>query len=116
MAVKQPIETAPKDGSKVKVYWTDSLGQENESVARFRSLESLRKSGGEWDETDAGWWTFVDARLEHGRRRGRVTVPGGAALSGAACSENPLYVFCRPWPLPIPLDRPKRCGPLRRGL
>ncbi|MET0599254.1 MAG: hypothetical protein ABWZ57_15470 [Mesorhizobium sp.] len=61
MAVKQPIETAPKDGSKVKVYWTDSLGQENESVARFRSLESLRKSGGEWDETDAGWWTFVDS-------------------------------------------------------
>ena len=61
MAVKQPIETAPRDGSKVKVYWTDSLGQENESVARFRSLESLRKSGGEWDETDAGWWTFVDS-------------------------------------------------------
>ncbi len=61
MAVKQPIETAPKDGSKVKVYWTDSLGQENESVARFRSLESLRKSGGEWDETDAGWWAFVDS-------------------------------------------------------
>ena len=61
MAVKQPIETAPKDGSKVKVYWTELLGQENESVARFRSLKSLRKSGGEWDETDAGWWTFVDS-------------------------------------------------------
>ena len=22
---------------------------------------SLRKSGGEWDETDAGWWAFVDS-------------------------------------------------------
>ncbi len=61
MAVKQPIETAPRDGSKVKVYWTDALGQENESIARYRSPETLRKSGGEWDETDAGWWAFVDS-------------------------------------------------------
>jgi hypothetical protein len=61
MAVKQPIETAPRDGSKVKVYWTDALGQENESIARYRSPDMLRKSGGEWDETDAGWWAFVDS-------------------------------------------------------
>jgi hypothetical protein len=61
MAVKQPIETAPRDGSKVKVYWTDALGQENESIGRYRSPETLRKAGGEWDETDAGWWAFVDS-------------------------------------------------------
>jgi hypothetical protein len=49
MAARKPIETAPKDGRKVQVYWTDTDGQENESIAQYRSLERLKAAGGEWD-------------------------------------------------------------------
>lgn len=61
MAARKPIDTAPKDGRKVQVYWTDADGQENESIAQYRSLERLKVGGGEWDESDAGWWAFVDS-------------------------------------------------------
>jgi hypothetical protein len=61
MAARKPIDTAPKDGRKVQVYWTDADGQENESIAQYRSLERLKAAGGEWDESDAGWWAFVDS-------------------------------------------------------
>jgi hypothetical protein len=64
MTSKQPISTAPKDGSRVQVYWTDFDGQENESIARYRSLEKLKAGGGEWDEADAGWWTFTDSSTQ----------------------------------------------------
>lgn len=60
MGAKQPIETAPKDGRKVTVFWTDRDGQENESIAQYRALDRLRAAGGEWDASDAGWWTYVD--------------------------------------------------------
>ena len=61
MAARKPIDTAPKNGRKVQVYWTDADGQENESIAQYRSLERLKAAGGEWDESDAGWWAFVDS-------------------------------------------------------
>jgi hypothetical protein len=61
---KMPIETAPRDGSSVEVCWTDRHGQENQSVARYRSLEKLRATGGDWDEADAGWWTFIDSETQ----------------------------------------------------
>lgn len=57
----KPIATAPKDGRKITVQWTDRDGQENESIAQFRSLERLKLAGGEWDESDAGWWAHVDS-------------------------------------------------------
>lgn len=46
MAERRPIETAPKDGSEVVVYWTDADGVMNESVARWR---------------DGNWWTYIDS-------------------------------------------------------
>ncbi len=58
---KQPIATAPKDGRKVTVYWTDFDGQENQSVGQYRSLEQLKKAGGDWDSGDEGWWVFTDS-------------------------------------------------------
>jgi hypothetical protein len=61
MAARKPIETAPKDGSKVTVTWKDSDGVINESIAQYRSLDRLRAAGGDWDESDAGWWTYVDS-------------------------------------------------------
>ncbi|MRG56596.1 hypothetical protein GF108_13520 [Phyllobacterium sp. SYP-B3895] len=64
MAGKQPISTAPKDGSKVTVFWTDEDGQENESIGQYRSLERLKATGGQWDETDAGWWIFTDSNTQ----------------------------------------------------
>lgn len=57
----RPIATAPKDGRNVTVYWTDRDGQENESVARYRSLERLKAAGGEWHDSDAGWWISTDS-------------------------------------------------------
>ena len=60
MAATRPIATAPQDGSTVMVRWTDADGQENESLARYRSLERLRAGGGDWVDSDAGWWVFVD--------------------------------------------------------
>ena len=59
--MKAPIATAPLNGAKVTVFWTDRDGQENESIAHYRSLERLRAAGGDWDESDAGWWTTIDS-------------------------------------------------------
>ena len=64
MADTRPIATAPTDGRKVTVLWTDADGQENESPARYRSLERLRAAGGDWDEADAGWWVFLDSTTQ----------------------------------------------------
>lgn len=61
MSDPKPISTAPLDGRKVTVYWTDADGQENESIAQYRSLDRLKASGGDWDENDAGWWVYVDS-------------------------------------------------------
>ena len=54
------IDTAPKDGRKVTVVWTDRDGQENESIAHYRVLDRLKAAGGDWDESDAGWWAYID--------------------------------------------------------
>lgn len=51
----QPIATAPKDGSKVTVHWTDRDGVENTSVAQYRA------AGGSIDAVDAGWWAYTDS-------------------------------------------------------
>jgi hypothetical protein len=59
--MKAPISTAPTDGRKISVFWTDRDGQENETVAHYRSLERLRASGGDWDDSDAGWWAYMDS-------------------------------------------------------
>ncbi|MBA3449353.1 MAG: hypothetical protein H0T56_17455 [Pseudaminobacter sp.] len=61
---RKPIETAPTDGTKIEVHWTDRDGQENRSIAQYRSLERLRAIGGDWDESDAGWWAFVDGETQ----------------------------------------------------
>ena len=49
MPPRQPIATAPKDGSEVTVYWTDGDGVMNESIARWR---------------DGGWWIFIDSETQ----------------------------------------------------
>ena len=81
----RPIATAPRNGSKVRVFWTDADGQENESIAQYRSAEMLKALGGDGDATDVGWWAFIDsttqkkiephswkpARRRRGRRIGR---------------------------------------------
>jgi len=64
MAKRRPIDTAPKDGSRVRVFWTDEDGEESESIARYRSLDQLRRAGGDWDEADAGWWIFIDGHTQ----------------------------------------------------
>jgi hypothetical protein len=51
MPERQPISTAPKDGSKVTVYWTDADGVMNESLAR-------------WDAADGAWWAYTDSRTQ----------------------------------------------------
>lgn len=56
----QPMSTAPRDGRNVNVCWVDFDGQENQSIARYRSLAQLKKAGGDWSDADEGWWTFVD--------------------------------------------------------
>jgi hypothetical protein len=60
MGARRPIATAPQDGKKITVYWTDRDGQENETIAHYRSLDRLKAGGGDWDESDAGWWAAVD--------------------------------------------------------
>ena len=64
MAKRLPIATAPKDGRNIRVFWTNADGEENESIARYRSLDRLRQSGGDWDQADEGWWTFTDGRTQ----------------------------------------------------
>lgn len=64
MRKKLPISTAPMNGTKVTVLWIDGDGLENESVARYHSLEQLKAGGGDWDEADTGWWIFTDSRTQ----------------------------------------------------
>ena len=64
MRKEMSIDTAPKDGSKITVIWMDDDDQRNESIAQYRSLERLRASGGDWDETDTGWWIFIDSNTQ----------------------------------------------------
>ncbi|MFC4625921.1 hypothetical protein ACFO1V_12000 [Daeguia caeni] len=64
MRKEMPIDSAPMDGSKITVVWTDDDDQRNESIAQYRALDRLRASGGQWDENDAGWWTFIDSRTQ----------------------------------------------------
>ena len=51
MPARQPISTAPKDGTRVTVYWTDGDGVANESIAR-------------WDREGGGWWAFTDSSTQ----------------------------------------------------
>jgi len=51
MAERQPISTAPKDGSRVTVYWIDADGVANESIAR-------------WDKEDSAWWVYTDSQTQ----------------------------------------------------
>jgi hypothetical protein len=51
MAEREPIASAPKDGSRVTVYWTDSDGVMNESLAR-------------WDAEDQAWWAYTDSKTQ----------------------------------------------------
>jgi len=51
MAERQPISTAPKDGTRVTVYWTDGEGVMNESIAR-------------WSAEDKSWWAFTDGSTQ----------------------------------------------------
>jgi hypothetical protein len=64
MADRQPISTAPKDGSKVTVYWTDGDGVTNESIAQYRSAERLKALGGDADPNDVGWWAYTDSHTQ----------------------------------------------------
>jgi hypothetical protein len=64
MAKRLPIDTAPKDGRNVRVFWTNRDGEENESIARYRSIPRLRQAGGDWDQADEGWWTFTDGSTQ----------------------------------------------------
>jgi len=64
MPKTSPIDTAPRDGSKVRLLWTDADGQENESIGQYRALERMRSTGGDWDESDAGWWVFIDGATQ----------------------------------------------------
>ena len=60
----RPIDTAPHDGRKVTVLWTDEQGVENRTLAQYRSPERLRASGGDWDDNDGGWWAYVDSSTQ----------------------------------------------------
>jgi len=51
MAERQPISTAPKDGTRVTVYWTDGDGVMNESIAR-------------WNAEDNAWWAYTDSSTQ----------------------------------------------------
>jgi hypothetical protein len=82
MSAKLPIATAPTDGSKVTVYWTDRDGQENESVAQYRSLARLKAAGGQWDDNDEGWWAYVDSDTQK-----RIT-PHSWSKSGGGDDEE----------------------------
>ncbi len=60
MSTKRPISTAPKDGSKVTIVWTDGDGVENRSVGQYRAVGLLNGVAGQWDAADEGWWVFTD--------------------------------------------------------
>lgn len=64
MAQARPMATAPRDGTKVRVLWTDRDGQENESLGQYRDPSRLTGAGGQWDDGDAGWWVFVDGETQ----------------------------------------------------
>lgn len=64
MRKELPIASAPKDARKITVVWMDDDDQRNESIGQFRSLSQLQAVGGDWDETDTGWWVYVNSRTQ----------------------------------------------------
>lgn len=64
MRKELPIVSAPKDGRKITVVWIDDNDQRNESIGQFRSLSQLQLAGGDWDETDTGWWVYLSSRIQ----------------------------------------------------
>lgn len=48
MSDMKPIDSAPKDGSRVTIYWADSDGVMNESIGRF-------------SREDNSWWVYTDS-------------------------------------------------------
>lgn len=67
---KQPIASAPTDGSKVLVRWTSGDGVENESYATYR-------------RDDGGWWVFTDSDTQK-----RVEPHSWISQGGAADEED----------------------------
>ncbi|MCB1465613.1 MAG: hypothetical protein KDK08_00305 [Rhizobiaceae bacterium] len=59
----QPIATAPKDGTKITVHWTDRDGVENTSIAQYRAPEHL-KAFADWNEGDVGWWAYIESDIQ----------------------------------------------------
>ena len=88
MATRRPIATAPKDGSKVRIFWTDADGQENESIGRYQSLDRLKRAGGDWDEADTGWWVFTDSHVQQKSRAHGVDRQGRRGRRAVAWSPR----------------------------
>ena len=61
---RRTMESAPRDGRTLRVFWTNEYGEESLALARYRSLDRLRLAGGDWDAADEGWWTFIDGRTQ----------------------------------------------------
>jgi hypothetical protein len=58
---RQPIETAPRDGTDVIVFWADETEQDYAAVAWFRRWDDVKDIGGDWTRDDEGWWTYVSS-------------------------------------------------------
>ena len=71
----RPIETAPKNGARNTGFWGDRDGQENESVAQYRSAERLQAIG-EFDPSDVGWWAYIDSDTQKRIEPHGWTAPG----------------------------------------
>lgn len=56
----QPIATAPKDESEIIVGF-DIADTWIVRSAWYRSAELIVHLGGEWDETDIGWWSYKNS-------------------------------------------------------
>ncbi len=82
--------------------WTDRDGQENETIAQYRSLDRLKLAGGDWDESDAGWWAYVDSDTQK-----RIEPHGWKPATSATRTNSRRLMRC---------ERPGRAGSPRLRL
>lgn len=61
---RQPIDTAPKDGRNIIVFWCDETDQEYAAIAWFRTWVEVCDLGGDWKPDDEGWWTYINSHTQ----------------------------------------------------
>ena len=55
------LRRRPGTGERSRSTGPTGTGRKTSPLAQYRSLDRLKATGGDWDESDTGWWAYVDS-------------------------------------------------------